>query len=89
MLKIIGTHGRNYLMPSYTLKNQKDERHDVIMSWTELQSHLEKNPNLKLVPSTPKIVSQQGTNLGKTSDGYKDLLKNMKAHAGEGANIKT
>lgn len=76
-------------MPSYTLKNQKDESHEVMMSWSELQSHLEKNPNLKLVPSTPLLVRQQGSTLGKTSDGYKDLLKNMKAHAGENSSIKT
>ena len=41
------------------------------------------------MPSTPLLVRQQGSTLGKTSDGYKDLLKNMKAHAGENSSIKT
>ena len=76
-------------MPSYTLKNQNDELSEVIMSWTELQNHLSEYPELKLMPSTPMLVSQQGTTLSKTSDGWKDLMKNMKQKAGRESTIKS
>ena len=76
-------------MPSYTLKDQNDQTQEVIMSWSELEKHLQENPQLKVVPSAPKIVSSAGTNLGKSSDGWKDLVKNMKKKAGRESTIKT
>lgn len=77
-------------MPTYTVRNRTtDETREVIRSWSELQEMLNQNPDLSLVPSAPKIVSGVNGKLSKTSDGWKDLLGNMKKHAGKDNSIKT
>ncbi len=76
-------------MPTYTLKDTKtQEKWDVICSWNELQDILDAMPDVIQVLTTPKIVSNQGSLLGKTDDGWKDNLKRIKDGSGKNNTIK-
>ena len=77
-------------MPSYTLKDIKtQETWDVICSWNELQIMLDEMPNVKQTLATPKLVSDTGSLLGKTDDGWKDVLNKVKSGSGRANTIKT
>ena len=76
-------------MPTYTLRNKKThESFDVFCNYKELQEKLDSNPELIHVLSFPKVITQQGSLLSKTSDGWKDHLKEIKKASGEGNTIK-
>lgn len=77
-------------MPQYTVKDLKtNSQWDVTCSYNELQEMLDNSPDLIKVLSTPNF-SYSGTkdNLSKTSDGWKDRLKQIKAGSGKGNTIK-
>lgn len=77
-------------MPSYTLKDTKtNDTWDVVCSWDELQTMLNELPNVIQVLSTPKIVSQSGSTLSKTDDGWKEVLNKVKSGSGRANTIKT
>ena len=77
-------------MPSYTLKDTKtNDTWDVVCSWNELQTMLDELPNVIQVLSTPKIVSQSGSTLSKTDDGWKEVLNKVKSGSGRANTIKT
>lgn len=77
-------------MPSYTLKDIKtNDTWDVVCSWDELQTMLNELPNVIQVLSTPKIVSQAGSTLSKTDDGWKEVLNKVKSGSGRANTIKT
>jgi hypothetical protein len=77
-------------MPSYTLKDIKtNDTWDVVCSWDELQTMLNELPNVIQVLSTPKIVSQSGSTLSKTDDGWKEVLNKVKSGSGRANTIKT
>jgi len=77
-------------MPSYTLKDTKtNDTWDVVCSWDELQKILDELPDVRQVLSTPKIVSQAGSTLSKTDDGWKEVLNKVKSGSGRANTIKT
>jgi len=77
-------------MPSYTLKDTKtNDTWDVVCSWDELQKILDELPDVIQVLSTPKIVSQAGSTLSKTDDGWKEVLNKVKSGSGRSNTIKT
>ena len=74
-------------MPTYTVKNTKtNETYDVFCKYSELQELL-KVDGVEQVLSTPLIVTGTGSLLSKTSDGWKDTLKQIKKN-NPGSNIK-
>ena len=76
-------------MPTYTLKDLKtNDIWEVFCSWDELQTMLDEMPNVKQVMSAPKIVSNQGSLLSKTDNGWKDNLSRIKDGSGRGNTIK-
>ena len=76
-------------MPVYTVINKTTKEHtEVFCSWNELQEML-KDDNLTQALALPKIVSDAGSLLSKTSDGWKDHLKEIKKGSGRRNTIKT
>ena len=76
-------------MPTYTLRNKKTQKRiEVFCNWKELQEMLEKDPDLVMMLTTPKIISGVGGISKHTSDGWKDHLKEIKKNSGEGNTIK-
>lgn len=68
-------------MPTY---NFEDTSTGVVvtemMSIAEMEQHLRDNPHLRLVLGFPKIVSGVESKRNKPSEGFRDLLKNIKKH---------
>ena len=76
-------------MPTYTLRNKSTrERHDVVCKWNELQKMLEEDSNLIQVLTSPTIVTQAGSLLSKTDDGWKETLSRIKSNSGKNNTIK-
>lgn len=76
-------------MPVYTVINKTTKEHtEVFCSWNELQEML-KDDNLTQALSLPKIVHDTGSLLARTSDGWKDHLKEIKKGSGRNNTIKT
>ena len=75
-------------MPQYTIYNTKTEETDnVVMSFDALQEHLNDNPDWVQVLTAPKIVSGVGGVLSKTSDGFRDRMREIKKTSGRGNTI--
>ena len=71
-------------MPTYTLRNKSTkESFDVICKWNELKEMLDLDPNLVQMLTTPTIVSQVGSLLSKTDDGWKETLGRIKSGSGK------
>ena len=70
-------------MPVYTVINKTNFKSilEVFCSWNELQEML-KDDNLTQALSLPKIVHDTGSLLARTSDGWKDHLKEIKKGSG-------
>lgn len=65
-------------MPIYELENTESQEHyDVIMSWDDLQEHINKNPHLRRVPTAAKIVSGIAGVTHKVDSGFKDVLNRI------------
>jgi len=76
-------------MPTYTLRNIKTKKSfDVFCNYTELQKMLEEDHNLVQMLVTPTVIGGSGSLLSKTSDGWKDHLKEIKKASGKGNTIK-
>lgn len=69
-------------MPTYSFKNtDTDEIFDLTLKMAEREQYLADNPHIKQTfTSSAKIVDPYVTGHTKTSDGFNDLLKNMKRH---------
>ena len=76
-------------MPSYTFKDKNTgEEHTELMSWDNSLVYLNENPNLERCISSFEILYSPGTALSKTSDRWKDRLKEMKKkHRGSNINV--
>ena len=75
-------------MPQYTIYNTKtEETENVVMSFDALQEHLNENPDWVQVLTAPKIVSGVGGVLSKTSDGFRDRMREIKKTSGRGNTI--
>jgi len=69
-------------MPLYTLKNKQTQQvHEMLISYEAKVNMLDTGEWEEIIGS-PMIVAGQGSTIAKTSDGYKDLLKNIKKHSG-------
>ena len=77
-------------MPTYTVKDIKTQAQwDVNCSYNELQEMLDNSPDLVKVLSTPNFsYTGVGSLQSRTSDGWKDKLKQIKAGSGKGNTIK-
>jgi hypothetical protein len=66
-------------MPTYTFINvETEEETTSVMSLSERDEFL-KDGKYKQKLITPRIVSQSGSTLSKTDDGWKDTLRRVKA----------
>ena len=76
-------------MPNYTLRNIKTKESFIVTcSYTELQKMLEEDKDLVQMLVTPTVIGGTGSLLSKTSDGWKDHLKEIKKGSGKGNTIK-
>lgn len=76
-------------MPTYTLRNKSTkESFDVTCKWNELKEMLDLDPNLVQMLTTPTIVSQVGSLLSKTDDGWKETLGRIKSGSGKDNTVK-
>jgi len=65
-------------MPIYVVQNKlTEEETELLCSWNELQLFLQENPNHKLMPAAPAIVSGVAGRY-KTDEGFKDILRTIK-----------
>lgn len=75
-------------MPTYTLKNKETEEYfEVFCTYDDLQNILKEDETLSHVIQSPNMVTMVGSTLGKTSEGWKDLLKSVKKGSGKGNTI--
>lgn len=75
-------------MPTYTLKNKETEEYfEVFCTYDDLQNILKEDETLSHVIQSPNMVTMVGSTLGKTSEGWKDLLKSVKKGSGKGDTI--
>ena len=84
--------GKDIKVPKYTLKKYIESKRqyvewDVTCSSAEVQGICDEH-NAERVLKFPGIVSQQGSLLSKTDDGWKDNLKRIKQNSGRGNTIK-
>jgi len=77
-------------MPLYNIKNKKTEEvKEIFLKSNDRESYFEENPDWFQMLSTPNFITQNGSTLAKTSDGFKDLLKGIKKGSGRGNTINT
>ena len=75
-------------MPIYTLRNNITcEEYDVTCSYSELQTYLA-NEHLEQVLKFPNSITQAGSTLSKTDDGWKEVLSRVKNASGRGHTVK-
>lgn len=84
------TGGKDFKVPNYTLRNIKTKESFIVnCSYIELQEKLKADSDLIQTLVFPAVISQTGSNLSKTDDGWKDNLKRIKEGSGKGNTIKT
>ena len=77
-------------MPLYTMKHtETGEEKEFFLSFSELDKHIVEHPEWELQLSTALLVSQVGSNLAKTDDGWKEMLKRIKKGSGKSNTINT
>ena len=70
-------------MPTYDVRNKKTgEEKEVIMSYDALQVFISDSDWEQIHKSSARLVTHTGSILGKTSDGWKDVLKSVKKASG-------
>jgi len=75
-------------MPQYTFKNREtDEVKTIIMTFDEREAFLAENPEWVQKLTAPLLVSQVGSTLSKTDDGWKETLKKIQRGSGKGNTI--
>ena len=75
-------------MPTDAIKNKETEEYfEVFCSYEVLQNMLNEDETLSHVIQAPKLVTQVGSTIGKTSEGWRDLLKSIKKGSGRGNTI--
>lgn len=76
-------------MPLYTMReNSSGQTQTLILSLSEREEWLQKNPGWTQVPSAPKIVAGTGSLLSKTDDGWKELLGKVKKGSGKDNTVR-
>ena len=76
-------------MPTYTFRNKETkEVKEFILSLSEREEMIEQGDWEQML-SKPKLVSQVGSTLGKTSDGWREHLRRVKKVSGKNNTINT
>lgn len=76
-------------MPTYTFRNKEtQEEKEFILSLSEREEMI-KQGEWEQMLSRPLLVSQVGSTLGKTSDGWKEHLRRVKKVSGKDNTINT
>ena len=76
-------------MPSYTMINKETgEEKDMILSLSEREEFLASGEWTQKL-ATARLVSQVGSTLSKTDDGWKEVLKKVKKSSGRNNTVKT
>jgi len=77
-------------MPLYEFKDKvTGEVTEKMCSFSAREEYLKDNTNLEVVMGCPKLISMQGSALGKTSGDWKDLIKRVKKGSGRGNTINS
>lgn len=75
-------------MPKYTVKPlEEGDEYDIECSADELQEYLKKHNCIKVL-KFPGVITQHGSLLSKTDQGWKDNLTRIKKNSGRGDTIK-
>lgn len=76
-------------MPTYDLRNtETGEEKEIIVSYSKMKEMTDSGEWQQIHKGSGTIVTHVGGTLNTTSDGWKDLLKNMKKHSGRDDTIK-
>ena len=75
-------------MPTYTLKAPDGTIEEHICTIAEME-RLQTLGYAHVHRTSPELVSIHGSNISKTPDGYRDLLKQIKSESGRSNTIKT
>lgn len=76
-------------MPTYDMKNvETGEVKEMFLKISEKEAMVESGEWVQVLAPL-NIISQHGSTIAKTSDGWKDLLKTIKKNSGSGNTIKT
>lgn len=71
-------------MPTYTFRDKKTgEEHTEYMSIQEMEKYLKKNKQMDVVPSAPFIGDSVRQGQVKPSDGFRDILREMRHKLGK------
>lgn len=77
-------------MPTYEVRDLKTgEDTEIICSYDSLQEKIGSGRFVQIHKSTANIITHAGSILDTTSDGWKDLIKNIKKGSGKDNNIHT
>lgn len=75
-------------MPTYTFFNKDSGiEYDIDLKISELDDYKLKNPSCEQQVKPTAIIGAYGGTLRRTSDGWKDHLKNIKSKSGKGNTI--
>lgn len=76
-------------MPTYMIHDKKtDEVFEKFCSYSQLQTTLEENPHYEHIIGSPTIVSGVGNLHSKTPQGFRDVMKGIKAGSAKSNTIK-
>lgn len=76
-------------MPTYNMKNKvTGEVREMYLTISGRDEFLKENPDWEQALSTPRLVSQVGSNISKTDGGWKEVLGKIKKGSGRGNTIK-
>lgn len=76
-------------MPTYTMINiETDQEQEMVLSLSEREELLATG-NYKQKLSTAKFISQSGSTLSKTDDGWKEVLSRVKKGSARDNSINT
>lgn len=79
MAKCLNITYKGVLMPTYNFENiETGEVVTDMMTIAQMEQHLKDNPNLRLMIGFPKIISGVESKRNKPSEGFRDLLNNIK-----------
>lgn len=77
-------------MPTYTMvNNESGEEETMILSFSERDEWLEKNPEWTQKLVAPLLVREVKGALAKTPDSWKEHLRNVKKGTGRNSQIRT
>jgi len=65
-------------MPSYTMKDPDGVEHDMICSIADMEEKKEQGWRNVFQPPTNNLIGHTGDVISHTSDGWKEVLKNIK-----------